>query len=89
MKWFWKIAIGVVAVLITILLKTTKSNGDKLLNFLDKKKREWQNNIKVIDERMNKRKLAYEINKEKKLDMEKGIKRMPDNELDEFIKRNL
>jgi hypothetical protein len=92
MKWWHVLCFGLcVAVyyfLKFIVLANYKQDG-KFLKYLDRKSVHHQEKIKLIDERMNRRKQAYEINKEKKLDMEKDIKRMPDNELDKFIERNL
>jgi hypothetical protein len=92
MKWYHWAGVGLCVVgyyfFKYIIFGNNKPDG-KFLKWLDKKSIHHKEKIKFIDDRMNRRKLAYEINKEKKLDMEKTIKRMSGSELNKFIERNL
>jgi len=66
-----------------------KDKSKELISALNDQKKKLKDQIKIIDDRINKRKLAYEIAKEKKIELEKNIKHWSDSELDKFINRNL
>jgi hypothetical protein len=89
MKWYHWLCFGLCVVIYHLITLWRNGGDNKLLKWLDKKSVHHQEKIKFINEKLNKRKLAYEIIKAKKIKMEKSIKSMPNSELDAFIKRHL
>jgi len=87
-KIFYYCLIGVLIIIVFIILKSTKGNGDKLLKFLDDKKIGFQKEIEVINKRQQVRRISMKIKKEKHVDFQKNIKHMSINDLDKYIKDN-
>lgn len=85
-KYSWIIWLGIAFILFCLLRKYLfKNDHNKAIDALEMQTDKCKDEIKKIDKRIEKRKKLYKAVKEKKIETDKKISRMSDDELDRYI----